>query len=517
MIIMTGTKIFLKALQNLVPGFALLMLLPVSVQAQGDLPDQPEMIRVSVEHVTDYVHVQWKPSKDPDVDLYVMYKKNDENSWNEIFTFDAETFEYYHMTSGLVDLEYGIQAVDTLEGGAEDRRSLLGATGQRVVAVSLEYDACAPGNTINWTGYLGWEGNTSGYRIYGGLKGDTPEMLQFVHPSIRTYTHRDIIYDTAYTYYVEAVHTSGVVSLSPIEEVQTSFPDVPDLLRVDEVSVLDKNSLELRFTADVSGPVNSFRILRRNSQQSAYLEIETIWNSSQSVMDYTDQVPAQDGPYEYMIESIYSPEGCNKVFAIDSSNVGTSILLKGELDGQLAKLTWTPYEDYETGLSGYRIQRKSDTGEFIDISSVSDETTFWQESIDGITEGQQAGKIQYKIQALSNQVEGADPGISESNEVSVLMETTIQVPDAFTPGQATNYLFKPLLDFAPKKYKMVIYDRSGRKLFETGDPSQGWDGTYNGGDFAMEGVYVYFIQYTDFKNISKTESGNVTVIYPSQY
>lgn len=516
MIIMTGTKIFLKALRNLVPGFALLILLPVPVQAQGDLPDIPKIIVMTWVHESNDVLIQWEASKDPEVDRYQMYKPIG-TGWEKIYVFEAETFEYT-ITS---DLHKGqtitVTALDTLDGGPEDRESLLGENAHRAVEISLEYDACTPGNTINWTGYVGWEGNTSGYRIYGGLKGENPELIQFVHPGIRTYTHRDIIYDRAYKYYVEAVHTSGVVSLSPVAEVLTSFPDVPDLLRVDEVSVLDKNSIELRFTADVGGPVNSFRILRRNSQESAYLEIETIWNSNQSVMDYTDQVPALDGPYEYMIESIYSPDGCNKVFPIDSSNVGTSILLEGKLDGQLAQLTWTPYEAYETGLSGYRIQRKSDTGEFIDISSVGAETTFWQESIDGITEGQQAGEIQYKIQALSNQVEGAEPGISESNEVSVFIETTIQVPDAFTPGQATNYLFKPLLDFAPKKYKMVIYDRSGRKLFETGDPSQGWDGSFNGGDFAMEGVYVYFIQYTDFKNISITRSGNVTVIYPSQY
>ncbi len=97
------------------------------------------------------------------------------------------------------------------------------------------------------------------------------------------------------------------------------------------------------------------------------------------------------------------------------------------------------------------------------------------------------------------------------------METTMEVPNAFTPGRTTNYLFKPVFDFAPSKYQMIVYDRVGRKLFESGDPTQGWDGTFNGGEFVMEGVYVYYIQYTDFTTLSRTLSGNVTVIYPAEY
>ena len=92
-------------------------------------------------------------------------------------------------------------------------------------------------------------------------------------------------YDTAYSYYVEAVHTSGITSLSPIEEIRTGFPDAPELLRMDEVSVLDKNSLELRFTADVDGPVNSFRIMRRSDPDSPFSAVGTIWNSALSNMD----------------------------------------------------------------------------------------------------------------------------------------------------------------------------------------------------------------------------------------
>ena len=36
------------------------------------------------------------------------------------------------------------------------------------------------------------------------------------------------------------------------------------------------------------------------------------------------------------------------------------------------------------------------------------------------------------------------------------------------------------------------------------------------GGYAMEGVYVYFIQYSDYTGLTKTLTGNVSVIYPTR-
>jgi gliding motility-associated-like protein len=511
---MTGFQINKKVIRNLLLAVSFLLLLPVNSNGQGELPDTPHLVRVTTVD-PDTVRIEWEASKDPTVDLYYMYKQVGDG-WEFLYGFGSETFDYYITDTVKMGQTYIVTALDTLDG-SDDRESLLGVNPHKAVAVSLEFDPCTPSNTINWTGYVGWEGNTSGYRIYGGLKGEQMEVMSFVNPITRTYMHRDVSYDTAYTYYVEAIHTSGMTSLSPIEEIRTAFPDAPELLRVDEVSVLDNGSLEMRFTADVEGQVNSFRIMRSGDTDESFSEVGTIWDSKQSQMDYIDNVATQENNYVYQVQSIYKPETCSQAITVSESNIGTSILLKSNLEGQIAQLTWTPYEDYVSGLSGYVIQRKSGDGEFIDVASVGAEDTIWQESIESVINGSQPGEIQYKVIALSYQVDGTDTGVSVSNIVSVLMETSMEVPNAFTPGRLTNSLFKPVFDFAPSKYQMIVYDRVGRKLFESSDPSQGWDGTFNGGDFVMEGVYVYYIQYTDFTTLSRTLSGNVTVIYPAEY
>ena len=105
--------------------------------------------------------------------------------------------------------------------------------------------------------------------------------------------------------------------------------------------------------------------------------------------------------------------------------------------------------------------------------------------------------------------------MSLSNIASLALPTEMKIPNAFTPGSNNmNFEFKPRIDFAPRKYTMIIYDRAGRKMFETSDPGEGWDGRFRGGDFADEGVYVYYIQYTDYTGLFRTHTGNVTVLYP---
>ena len=55
------------------------------------------------------------------------------------------------------------------------------------------------------------------------------------------------------------------------------------------------------------------------------------------------------------------------------------------------------------------------------------------------------------------------------------------VPSAFTPNDdGKNDVFRPLLFGKIVKYRFVIYNRWGEKVFETADPRKAWDGKFNG-------------------------------------
>jgi gliding motility-associated-like protein len=474
------------------------------------LPDIPDLIRVSVDHANNGVWIEWEASEDTTVDLYKLYWM-DGLTGSPKFTFSSKTFKFKQDTP--IDTAYSVTAIDTLDGTAE-RESPFEHNVHRVVSLALEFDPCVPANTLKWTGYRGWDGKISGYRIYGGIAGGELQMLKFVHANTRSFTHKGVLTDTVYNYYIETVHTSGMTSLSRIVSIATPSPEPPGMLTVDHVSVLDKNTIEMQFTADVSGPVNNFRIMRRTGG-SPYTEIETLWNSSQATRVFQDFTPTVDQSYQYKVQAIYQPESCTNPIVVSESNPGTSILLGNSIEDQIVTLYWTNYESYPYGLSGYIIQRRSGMGEFIDVQSVGPETTRWSETIQSVIDGFQPGELQYKVLAVGNQSPGMDSGISISNIVGVAVETHLSLPSAFTPGSNDmNALFKPVLDFSPREYVLIVYDRGGRKLFETTDPGEGWNGTYSGGNYAMEGVYVFHIEYTDYAGLFRSSTGNITVIYP---
>lgn len=486
------------------------LLCSTSVWSQTDLPDIPDLIRVTVDHSDQGVLVQWEPSSDGDIEFYWIWKMRPDLSFERIMQFDGGIREFKHMTPGLKNLTYSVTAVDS--AGNE---SLFGENVHRAVSLNLEFEPCTPAIEIKWSAYEGWEDQVSGYKIHGAADGDSMQMLSFVDHATLSYAHEGITVGTSYAYYIETIHSSGLTSLSAIDSLATYYPEAPEFITVDHVSVLDQNSVEIQYTADVTGPVNNFRVVKRSNPDTPFTEVQTFWDVSQSKNLLQDEFPTASISYEYLVQSIYQPPTCGTELVLSVSNSGNSVLLEHSLENQMVTLRWTPYLSYVTGLSGYTIQRRSGSGEFYDIQTVGPGTTTWSEAIQSVINGFQPGELQYKVLAISNPQYQGQTGISESNIITVTVETTMQVPSAFTPGSNDmNFEFKPLLDFAPREYLMMILDRGGRKMFETTDPGEGWDGRFQSGEFVNEGVYVYYIQYTDYTGLFKSHTGNVTVLYP---
>jgi gliding motility-associated-like protein len=70
------------------------------------------------------------------------------------------------------------------------------------------------------------------------------------------------------------------------------------------------------------------------------------------------------------------------------------------------------------------------------------------------------------------------------------------VPNAFTPGKATNSLFKMANVFAVTGFRMQVFNRWGQRVYYSNVPVGGWNGT-SGGAEQPAGVYVYEIRFSD--------------------
>ncbi|MGL5894559.1 MAG: gliding motility-associated C-terminal domain-containing protein, partial [Bacteroidales bacterium] len=72
-------------------------------------------------------------------------------------------------------------------------------------------------------------------------------------------------------------------------------------------------------------------------------------------------------------------------------------------------------------------------------------------------------------------------------------ESKLEVPNAFSPGNdGINDIFKVAYQ-SIVRFRGNIFNRWGVKLFQWEDPSEGWDGEYNG-KLVNTGVYFYLIE-----------------------
>lgn len=61
------------------------------------------------------------------------------------------------------------------------------------------------------------------------------------------------------------------------------------------------------------------------------------------------------------------------------------------------------------------------------------------------------------------------------------------------------------------KYKCVIFNRWGNKVFESSNPEEGWDGKYKG-RFVHPGVYYYSIEATGSDGIKYKKGGDINIL-----
>ncbi len=94
----------------------------------------------------------------------------------------------------------------------------------------------------------------------------------------------------------------------------------------------------------------------------------------------------------------------------------------------------------------------------------------------------------------------------------------VYIPNAFTPnGDGFNDVFKPVFDCNLSLYEFTIFDRWGREVFRSDEPSTPWNGggASEGEFFLQNGIYNYILSYSngelDIDDV-KVIRGNVTLV-----
>jgi gliding motility-associated-like protein len=113
-----------------------------------------------------------------------------------------------------------------------------------------------------------------------------------------------------------------------------------------------------------------------------------------------------------------------------------------------------------------------------------------------------------------NQISCTD---SATITIVILKDVGLYVPNSFTPdGDEYNHTFHPIFTEGFKKdsYHMSIFDRWGELVFETYDPSFGWNGTY--GKYGIQcqiGTYTWVIELIELQTAENRKfTGHVNLI-----
>jgi len=107
-------------------------------------------------------------------------------------------------------------------------------------------------------------------------------------------------------------------------------------------------------------------------------------------------------------------------------------------------------------------------------------------------------------------------GCESSQSVAVVKDSScpqyVYLPNAFTPNHdGRNDIFRPVFAGPHSDYRFAVYDRWGRMMFESRDPSAGWDGTTGGKD-QPGGVYVWMCAFKLYKQPERVTRGTVMLI-----
>lgn len=105
-------------------------------------------------------------------------------------------------------------------------------------------------------------------------------------------------------------------------------------------------------------------------------------------------------------------------------------------------------------------------------------------------------------------------GCSGTAGVTVTIAKThpdIFVPNAFTPGASSNYLFRPVCFGLASLDFFRVYNRSGQLVFSTSQEGRGWDGRVQG-TLQEAGVYIWMARGTDYTGRVIFRKGTVVLV-----
>ncbi|HMG15986.1 MAG TPA: gliding motility-associated C-terminal domain-containing protein [Saprospiraceae bacterium] len=346
-------------------------------------------------------------------------------------------------------------------------------------------DSCKSVVNLNWSAYQNWVNGVKQYQVLTSTNSGPFILKDTVPGNITKYELKDLTPGDTLCVIIKALEVNSTITSSS----NIACLEVKILWQtLSNTSVNAANLTDLDWEWSTNVPF-----------QSADLYAGTTKNNINSKLAYTSMLPLMQlnnysdlvskpsfGPVYYQIRI---KDVCNN---IQESNILSTVYLSGKANNDITNtLNWVfPAHDKLT-INAYSLHRIVNAQDLELITVPETETSF----IDPIDINNPAEEnVCYYVEALGN-IEilpgFIKPDTIRSNTVCLGQSGTLYFPNAFAPD-GLNDQFKPASVFTNDgEYQLLIYDRWGKKVFESNDIDIGWNGAI--GFVALPiGVYAYY-------------------------
>jgi gliding motility-associated-like protein len=476
---------------------------------QSDTLDNqlPSVTSVTTLNVIDAktVEVRWRRSPNPKVTGYIVYKKTIIGlvTIADVPNRDTLRFLDKNATPNIKSEEYQVRAVDACENTS------LYDVNHRTLLMRTTQDKCAQTITLRWNFYQNWSNPIAKHEVWVGLEGRTPSLLISLGAKDSTYVFKNAKNNTRYRFFVRAVESvSNISAQSNDTTLVANIIEPVKELTLKSVSIVNSRKIEIAWRWNKNAKVDSIFVLRRRidsawvtiykGKPSYPLDDDFFFNDSSARADLYQ--------YVYMVRTVDDCKGSL------TSNIMTSFRMFAQPQSiGKNRLKWDSLIIEGGKVMGYqpiRIERGASTNigtpidplspkEFTDIITAKDPQICYR----------MAANYTYKLPDGTE-----EEATAYSNIVCTSQFTNIFMPNAFTPN-GRNPLFKPIFTFSENitDYVFFILDRWGSVVFQTTDPTVGWDGTRNGADLP-QGSYLYIIRLKQLSGGLVEEKGAMMLL-----
>ncbi len=475
---------------------------------QSDTLDNNQPIFSPITNVSvsnNQVEINWLSSTSDEVTNYIIYRTTPIGSL-PLDTVDASQNTYIDLTAnpqGKIE-SYFILAMDIC--GNTSIFDLPHFT----IFLQSDYTPCGRSIHLNWNKYRNWLNGIEKQQIWISTNNSSFSLLTELSNSDSSYVFTETNDGDSYCFFIKATeHITGLESISNTHCLNLDIFEPVRTLFLKNVSVNNDNLVELTWLWNDDAEVNEVEFLERAKNESfntlsSYTLPAIIDTETTQVANGSDPTPDQRF---YQVKSI---DDCD---SLRYSNEVASIHLLGlARNNQTNQLSWTPFDRVEGTIENYDIYRIVD-GISSYVETVDGTTTLFSDPVD-ISNPAEANICYYVIANASIVLpDGSEMSIaSQSNTICVNQLSDILAPNAFVP-EGFNKEFKPRIVFIEETidYNMQIFDRWGKKVFESDNASQGWTGN-NGHFYYPAGVYVYIIRITQISGRVVEKRGTLALI-----